>query len=168
MGKEASEIYNTPKDQIPVRMQQALNLFQPLSGLFRWTPGYEPVPGEDSMDALAAKEGKDPIAYTYDFLSEGGLIWKPQPGTYGGDMSFWYDRMQHPGVIPGFGDAGAHGTIIQDGVAATHSLTYFVRDRSSGPRMPIEVVVRKHTSDVAKLFGLHDRGIIAVGKKADL
>jgi N-acyl-D-amino-acid deacylase len=43
-----------------------------------------------------------------------------------------------------------------------------VRDRTRGERLPIELVVRKMTSDTAALYGLHDRGTIEVAKKADL
>ena len=47
-------------------------------------------------------------------------------------------------------------------------LTHWVRDRTRGERLPVEVVIRKMTSDTASLYGLHDRGTIEVGKKADL
>jgi N-acyl-D-aspartate/D-glutamate deacylase len=43
-----------------------------------------------------------------------------------------------------------------------------VRDRSRGERLPLELVVRKMTSDTATLYGLGDRGEITPGKKADL
>ncbi|HWW44698.1 MAG TPA: amidohydrolase family protein, partial [Acidimicrobiia bacterium] len=41
-------------------------------------------------------------------------------------------------------------------------------DRTRGERLPLEIVVRKMTSDTADLYGLSDRGTIAVAKKADL
>ena len=47
-------------------------------------------------------------------------------------------------------------------------LTHWARDRSRGPRFSLEYIVRKQTLDTATLFGLGDRGLIAVGKKADL
>jgi N-acyl-D-aspartate/D-glutamate deacylase len=43
-----------------------------------------------------------------------------------------------------------------------------VRDRSRGERLPLELVVRKMTSDTAALYGLGDRGEIRPGKKADI
>ena len=43
-----------------------------------------------------------------------------------------------------------------------------MRDRSRGERLPLELVVRKMTSDTASLYGLGDRGEITPGKKADL
>jgi N-acyl-D-aspartate/D-glutamate deacylase len=47
-------------------------------------------------------------------------------------------------------------------------LTHWVRDRSRGERLPLELVVRKMTSDTAALYGFEDRGEISPGKKADL
>jgi N-acyl-D-aspartate/D-glutamate deacylase len=47
-------------------------------------------------------------------------------------------------------------------------LTHWVRDRSRGERLPLELVVRKMTSDTAALYGLNDRGTLEPGKKADL
>jgi N-acyl-D-aspartate/D-glutamate deacylase len=46
-------------------------------------------------------------------------------------------------------------------------LGYWVRDRP-GERLPLEQAVRLLTSDPARLYGLHDRGVVAPGRKADL
>uniref|UniRef100_A0A7S4V797 Amidohydrolase 3 domain-containing protein n=1 Tax=Alexandrium monilatum TaxID=311494 RepID=A0A7S4V797_9DINO len=150
------------------RMTQFVRIFKPWSNLFPWTPGYEPVPAQESIAALAERTGKEPLEAAYDFLLEGGTLWKPQFGLYPGDLESTYKLLQHPQVIPGFADGGAHGTMIQDATAATHLLTHWARDRSRGPKLPIEFLVRKQTSDVAELFGLDDRGVLAVGKKADI
>jgi N-acyl-D-aspartate/D-glutamate deacylase len=85
-------------------------------------------------------------------------------------MDRMHDFMQSEQIIPGFGDGGAHGSMIQDAVGATHSLTHWVRDRTQGVtgRFPIEVIVKKQTADVAEVFGLTDRGQLTVGMKADL
>jgi N-acyl-D-aspartate/D-glutamate deacylase len=50
----------------------------------------------------------------------------------------------------------------------TFMLTHWVRDRRRGPRIPLEVAVRALTRDPAALYGLHDRGIVGPGMKADL
>jgi len=41
------------------------------------------------------------------------------------------------------------------------------RDRKSG-RLDVSWLVKRHTQDNAKAVGLEDRGVVAVGKKADL
>jgi N-acyl-D-aspartate/D-glutamate deacylase len=50
----------------------------------------------------------------------------------------------------------------------TYLLTHWARDRTRGPKLDLEWVVRKQTRDTAELYGLTDRGTIAPGKRADL
>uniref|UniRef100_A0A7S0B8E6 Amidohydrolase 3 domain-containing protein n=1 Tax=Pyrodinium bahamense TaxID=73915 RepID=A0A7S0B8E6_9DINO len=161
---EARAFYSAP----PPGLEQMLMVFLPWSDLYLWTPGYEPT-REESIAGVAERGGREPVEAAYDFLLGGGTLWKPQVGLYaGGNLDPTYRLLQHPDVIPGFADAGAHGTIIQDAAAATHSLTFWARDRARGPRLPVELLVRKQTLDVAELFGLVDRGVLAPGKKADI
>jgi N-acyl-D-aspartate/D-glutamate deacylase len=47
-------------------------------------------------------------------------------------------------------------------------LTHWVRDRTRGEKLPLEWVIRKQTLDTATLYGLGDRGVLEVGKKADV
>ena len=47
-------------------------------------------------------------------------------------------------------------------------LTHWARDRERGPKLPLELVVKKMTSETADLYALRDRGRIEVGYKADL
>ena len=47
-------------------------------------------------------------------------------------------------------------------------LTHWVRDRTRGPRVPIEVAVKRMSQDTARLYGLGDRGTVEPGMKADL
>jgi N-acyl-D-aspartate/D-glutamate deacylase len=58
--------------------------------------------------------------------------------------------------------------VICDASSSTFMLTHWVRDRTRGPRLPLEAVVHKMTANNAALYGMDDRGVIAVGKKADL
>ena len=47
-------------------------------------------------------------------------------------------------------------------------LMHWVRDRSRGEKLPLEMVVKRQTSETADFFGFRDRGRLAVGKKADV
>jgi N-acyl-D-amino-acid deacylase len=58
--------------------------------------------------------------------------------------------------------------MICDASYPTFLLTHWARDRHRGEKLPLEYVVRKQSHDTAELFGLSDRGTIAVGKKADI
>jgi N-acyl-D-amino-acid deacylase len=47
-------------------------------------------------------------------------------------------------------------------------LSHWARDRSRGAKLSLEHAVQRLTADPARLYGLADRGVIAVGSKADL
>jgi N-acyl-D-aspartate/D-glutamate deacylase len=65
------------------------------------------------------------------------------------------------------GDGGAHVGVISDASFPTTLLMRWAK-----PRNPhgsdLGWVVKRHTADCARLFGLRDRGILAPGMKADL
>ena len=131
---------------------------------------YEPEPA-GSMGALAAAAGQDIAEYTYDYLTGGdGDRFAILLGANFADGTFSVieEMLQHPHTTIGLSDAGAHVNLIFDAVAPTYQLTHWVRDRSRGPRLPIELIVHKQTQRNAELFGLHDRGSLEVGKRADL
>jgi N-acyl-D-aspartate/D-glutamate deacylase len=58
--------------------------------------------------------------------------------------------------------------MICDGSLPTSNLTHWTRDRSRGPKLSLEHVVRMQTRDTARAVGLHDRGVLAAGLRADL
>ena len=58
--------------------------------------------------------------------------------------------------------------LIFDAVAPTYQLTHWARDRDRGERLPLEFLVQKQTQNNANLYGLHDRGTLEIGKRADL
>jgi N-acyl-D-aspartate/D-glutamate deacylase len=76
--------------------------------------------------------------------------------------------MLHPAGVSGLSDGGAHCRMICDASFPTYLLTHWARDRRRGPGLPLEHVVKMQTRDTAELFGLNDRGVVALGKKADL
>jgi N-acyl-D-aspartate/D-glutamate deacylase len=50
----------------------------------------------------------------------------------------------------------------------TYLLTHWVRDRNRGERIPLELAIKRQTSDTAALYGLRDRGTLTAGLKADI
>ena len=58
--------------------------------------------------------------------------------------------------------------ILTDASAFTYMLTHWTRDRSRGETVPLEWAVKRLTRDNAEAIGLLDRGLLAVGKKADI
>jgi N-acyl-D-aspartate/D-glutamate deacylase len=131
---------------------------------------YEPEPN-GNFAALAAAAGKDIPEFVYDYLTSGnGDQFAILLGAnfVDGSFSVMEDMIAHPNTTIGLSDAGAHVNLIFDAVGPTYQLTHWVRDRSRGPRFPIELMVRKQTKTNADLFGLTDRGSLEVGKKADI
>lgn len=131
---------------------------------------YEPAP-TGNMGALAAAAGQDIAEYMYDYLTGGdGDRFAILLGANFADGTFSVieEMLLHPHTTIGLSDAGAHVNLIFDAVAPTYQLTHWVRDRSRGPKLPIELIVHKQTQRNAELFGLHDRGSLEAGKRADL
>ena len=58
--------------------------------------------------------------------------------------------------------------MICDGSFPTSNLTLFTRDRTRGPTINLEKMISMQTRDTAAALGLHDRGVIKRGYRADL
>ena len=86
----------------------------------------------------------------------------------GGDLSVVYQMLVNSNTICGIADGGAHVGYICDASSPTSLLTMWARDRTRGPKLPIEFLVHKQTMATARSYGLHDRGVIAPGYRADL
>jgi len=70
--------------------------------------------------------------------------------------------------VMGLSDGGAHCGVISDASFPTTVIQHWGRDRQRGERFPLEQLVAMQTRETAELVGLHDRGIVAPGYKADL
>ncbi|MBU6284497.1 MAG: amidohydrolase family protein [Proteobacteria bacterium] len=131
---------------------------------------YEPKPNE-SVAALAQAEGRDPREFMYDYmLRHGGkqLFYFPLHNYEHGDLESVRTMMTHPFTLLGLGDGGAHNGYICDSSFPTFLITHWARDRQRGDRLRLEDLVRAQTYNNANALGLGDRGLIAVGMKADL
>jgi N-acyl-D-aspartate/D-glutamate deacylase len=133
-------------------------------------PDYEP-PAETSVAAVASREGRPPEAVLYDLMlrHEGReLLFYPVLNYAGCTAEPIREMILHPRSVLGLGDGGAHCGIVCDASMTTFMLTHWVRDRRRGPRIALETAVRALTRDPAALYGLHDRGVVRPGLKADL
>ena len=123
------------------------------------------------MAAIARERGEDPLATLYDLMLEddaGAMLMLPFFNYAEGNHDAIYDMISHPAAVSGLSDGGAHCGLICDASYPTYLLTHWARDRHRGPRFSLEYMVRKQTRDTATLFGLSDRGVIELGKKADV
>lgn len=132
-------------------------------------PDYEP-PQSQSVESIAAREGRSAEDVAYDMLVSGGgrnFLFTPLTNYAGYNLDPCREALEDPNVLTGLSDGGAHVGFISDGSFPTYLLQHWGRDRATG-RFPLEELVRKQTSDTAHAVGLMDRGVIAPGKQADL
>ena len=96
------------------------------------------------------------------------MLYVPLFNYSGGDLELVRELHQHPSTRMGLSDAGAHCGAICDGGMPTFMLTHWTRDRQRGDLLPVEFIVHRQTLQTAQLYGMHDRGLIAPGMKADI
>ena len=131
-------------------------------------PDYEPTP-DKSVAAIAAREGRPEEEVLYDLmLRHDGreLVLFTLGGYSHGNLDDMREMLLHPNAALGLSDGGAHCGAICDASAPTFMLSHWARDRVDG--LPLELVVKRMTSDTARLYGLEDRGVIGAGYRADL
>ncbi len=133
-------------------------------------PNYEPD-REHSVGGMAEAAGVPPLEMMYDLLIRDGgteLFYQPLGGYFTYNFDFFRKNMQHPNVLFGLSDGGAHCGVIADAGMPTFILTHWARDRVKGEKFPLEFLVRKLTSDTARAYGLADRGQLKPGLLADI
>jgi N-acyl-D-aspartate/D-glutamate deacylase len=131
-------------------------------------PDYEPGP-EKSEANIAARTGRPPDEVAYDtIIEEGQYLYFPVVNYVTGDHAPILEMLNDPACLLGLSDGGAHCTSIVDAGVPTFMLTHWSRDRSRGPKLPVEMLIKRQTSETADFFGLADRGRLAPGLRADI
>ncbi|MFC3712147.1 amidohydrolase family protein [Sphingoaurantiacus capsulatus] len=133
-------------------------------------PDYEQT-AETTVAARAAHAGVSPAAYALDHLLSGdgrGMIYLPFLNYSNDSLVPALAMMQHKDTVLGLSDGGAHVGTICDGSFPTSMLVHWTRDRTRGPKLPLEWVIKAQSADTAAAVGLHDRGLLRPGYKADL
>jgi N-acyl-D-aspartate/D-glutamate deacylase len=133
-------------------------------------PDYEPPP-EASVAAIAERQGRHPVEVLCDLMADdsgAGFVYFPIFNYDAGDLEAQRELLTHPNTIIGLADGGAHVGTICDGSFPTTLLAHWGRDRVRGPRLELPWLVKAQTADTADAYGLHDRGRLRVGLRADL
>ena len=133
-------------------------------------PQYEPDP-ETSVGKQAERLGVSPAELAYDLmLEEGGraILYRPTTNYANGDLGVVHEMLDHPDTLIGLGDGGAHVGVMCDATDMAHTISYWTRDRTRGPKHRLEDMVRRLSSNNAEAIGLTDRGRIEVGLRADI
>ncbi len=128
---------------------------------------------ETSIASKARRDGMSVWEKAYDIMLEDdghALIYFPVFNYTEMNYDNVYTMLTHPKALPGLSDGGAHVGTICDASFPSYLLSYWTRDRKAKKRPSIELerAVQMLTADGADYLGMHDRGRIKVGQKADL
>jgi N-acyl-D-aspartate/D-glutamate deacylase len=133
-------------------------------------PNYEPDPA-DSLAAEAQRQGLEPMELVYDVLLERAgeeMLYVPAANYAGASLDAAREMLLSPWCLPGLSDGGAHVSFICDASFPTYMISHWCRDRTRGEGLPLELAVKRQTSDTARHVGWLDRGVVAPGYLADL
>jgi N-acyl-D-amino-acid deacylase len=167
-----------PEVRARLLMEQPVDPLVPLSKLgrafermypFNDPPDYEP-PEALSIAAQAKARGIEPAELAYDMLLENGgrsMLFVALANYANGTLDPVLAMMSDPNCVLGLGDGGAHYGMICDSSYPTFVLSHWTRDRK-GQRMSIERAIKSLAADPAAAVDLNDRGILSVGRKADI
>lgn len=149
-----------------VSMRKQLRAVFPYEGK---STDYEPFP-ENSVKARAAARGVSPEEEFYDLLiADNGdaiLIWFAD--YIESVIPLKESQFLNPGYTIGVGDAGAHAKLMVDAGIYTYLLARSAKERPRGKPIPVEALVNRCTKLIADTYGLDDRGVLEVGKRADI
>ena len=131
---------------------------------------YEPDPSE-SFGQQAVAKAITPLELIYDALLEKdgrALLYHPLFNYENGNLDHVKTMLDHPYTFSGLGDAGAHCGALCDASFPTTLIQHWGRDRTRGPKIPLQKLIRMQTSETAQQLGLMDRGVLKPGYKADI
>nr|MBF0683641.1 amidohydrolase family protein [Pseudomonas sp.] len=157
-----AEIDSAPTTPFTARLTSFHNMFP-----FGDPPDYSPSP-DTSIGAQAEGAGRAPAELAYErLLQDDGrsFLFAPFANFANGNLDACQEMIADANTVIGLGDGGAHVSIISDGSFPTYLLSYWGRERKA---FDMSWLVKRQTSDTARMVGLLDRGILAPGMKADV
>ena len=114
---------------------------------------------------ISQAEGKDPLDTFFDLSLADDLKTEYTLAILNFDLDLVEEVITDDRVMIGLSDGGAHVDMMCNAGYPTCLLGTWVRERQA---MSLERAVQRLTSEPAQFFGVHDRGVIAPGKAADL
>jgi N-acyl-D-amino-acid deacylase len=130
--------------------------------------GLEEIPDHNSAQNLIelSKSAAEHWSETFlrlsrDSKGRGLFNWR----MFGGNLKEQGDLFASEHLIPGLGDVGAHVSQIMDAGWASFVLSHYVRETGV---FTLPQAIKRMTADPAAVIGLNDRGILKVGRKADI
>jgi N-acyl-D-aspartate/D-glutamate deacylase len=133
-------------------------------------PIYDPAPGTSFVER-ARQTGTDARNLIYDALLDregAALLYRPAVNFQDHKLEAARRMLARDTTVVALGDSGAHYGMLCDASFTTYLLARWVRDADPTSALTLETAVSELTRKPAALVGLHDRGILAPGYKADL
>jgi len=118
-----------------------------------------------TVTEIAREQGKDDVDALLDLTLEDDLENEFIFTSFNTKVDSMSKILNHPHVVIGLGDGGAHVDMLCDSSYPTHVLGTWVRERQA---MTLERAIQKITSEPAELFGIAGRGKLKVGNWADV
>ena len=129
-----------------------------------WYPTDPSVEGRN-VQQLADDLGRDPVDLMMDMALDADLDMRITQDVLNHDANDIEVLLSDPNTVIGLSDAGAHASQLCDAKYSTEFLSTFVRGRGS---FTLEEGIHMLTQRPADVFGITDRGTLAVGKPADV
>ncbi len=114
---------------------------------------------------IARERGVHAVDLLLDLALAGKLDTKFRVPIVNFDEDEVEEILQDPNVVLGLGDGGAHLSQLCDACFSTHLLGRWVRERKA---LSLERAVHMLSARPAGVFGIRDRGLLAIGRPADV
>jgi N-acyl-D-aspartate/D-glutamate deacylase len=114
---------------------------------------------------VSRERGVHPVDLMLDLSIENNLTALFRITILNDDEEKVAQLLNQPDAMLGLTDAGAHAGQLCDACAYTHTLGHWVREKQA---LTLPQAIRMMTARPAEVYGLRDRGRIAVGAPADL
>ena len=124
-------------------------------------PQYE----ERTVADVAQELGVETIDLGFDLALATNLEARFRMPVANADETVVEELLKNPNTVLGLSDAGAHASQLCDACLPTYLLGHWVRDKQA---LRFEEAIRMLTSRPAEVFGIRDRGLLQVGKPADV
>ncbi|WP_341911318.1 amidohydrolase family protein [Ferrovibrio terrae] len=125
----------------------------------------EPALVGRTVESVAQERGISPVDLILDLAVQSNLRARFRMPLVNFQEDEVEELLQDPNTVVGLGDGGAHLSQLCDACYATHLLGYWVRVKKS---LSLERAVHMLTGRPAAIFGIADRGLLALGRPADV
>ena len=120
---------------------------------------------ERTVGDVAAERGVHPADLAIELSLANDLQVRFRMPVANSDEDAVEELLTHKDTVLGLSDAGAHASQLCDGCYSTHLLSRWVREKKA---ITIEAAIRMLASRPAEVFGITDRGLLAIGRPADV